>query len=56
MLEKFADKDRAYIKTKVETGFYTSEIELVLDAVRRMREREEQQKSDTLRALVVVTY
>ena len=33
--------DENYIKGKVESGFYTSENEVVRDAVRRMREEEE---------------
>jgi antitoxin ParD1/3/4 len=33
--------DENYIKHKVESGFYTSENEVVRDAVRRMREEEE---------------
>ena len=38
---RFSDVDENYIKGKVERGFYTSENEVVRDAVRRMREEEE---------------
>jgi antitoxin ParD1/3/4 len=38
---RFPDADENYIKRKVESGFYTSENEVVRDAVRRMREEEE---------------
>ena len=38
---RFSDVDVHYIKGKVESGFYTSENEVVRDAVRRMREEEE---------------
>ena len=38
---RFSDVDEHYIKGKVESGFYTSENEVVRDAVRRMREEEE---------------
>jgi len=38
---RFPDVDENYIKGKVQSGFYTSEIEVVRDAVRRMREEEE---------------
>ena len=38
---RFPDVDERYIKSKVESGFYTSENEVVRDAVRRMREEEE---------------
>jgi len=39
---KFATVDEKYIKEKVNAGFYSSETELVKDAVRRMREKEGQ--------------
>ena len=35
---RFAEVDENFIKTEVEHGFYTSETELVRDAVRRLRE------------------
>jgi len=55
MLERLAEVDRDFIKSKVQQGYYTSEIELVRDAVRKMREEDERQKRlDPLRALVMV--
>lgn len=41
---RFPDVDEHYIKTKVETGFYMNETELVRDAVRHMREEDERKK------------
>lgn len=41
MFERLAEADRNFIKTQVDKGFYTSEIEVVRDAVRRMREEKE---------------
>ena len=38
---RFSEVDEHYIKSKVESGFYTSENEVVRDAVRRMREEDE---------------
>lgn len=38
---RFSEVDEHYIKGKVASGFYTSENEVVRDAVRRMREEEE---------------
>ena len=38
---RFSDVDEHYIKGKVESGFYTSENEVVRDAVRHMREEDE---------------
>jgi putative addiction module CopG family antidote len=40
MFERLADADRTFIKTQVDAGFYTSEIEVVRDALRRMREEQ----------------
>jgi len=37
---RFSEVDEHYIKGKVESGFYTSENEVVRDAVRRMREED----------------
>ena len=37
---RLSEVDENYIKGKVESGFYTSENEVVRDAVRGMRERE----------------
>jgi antitoxin ParD1/3/4 len=41
MQVRFSEVDESYIKTKVKKGFYTTENEVVRDAVRRMREEEE---------------
>ena len=38
---RFPEVDENYIKGKVTSGFYTSENEVVRDAVRRMREEEQ---------------
>ena len=38
---RFADEDENFIKTEVQSGFYSDETELVRDAVRRMREEKE---------------
>jgi len=38
---RFSEADAHYIKGKVESGFYSSENEVVRDAVRRMRAEEE---------------
>ena len=35
---RFADIDEKFIKSHVQSGYYTNETELVRDAVRRMRE------------------
>jgi antitoxin ParD1/3/4 len=37
---RFADADANFMKAAVEKGFYTSETELVRDAVRRLREQQ----------------
>jgi len=41
----FPAVDETYIKQKVESGFYSNATELVLDAVRRMREADEQRQA-----------
>ena len=41
----FPQVDEQYIKTKVDAGFYSNATELVRDAVRRMREAEEQRQA-----------
>lgn len=41
MQVRFATVDESYIKTMVRNGYYTTENELVRDAVRRMREQDE---------------
>lgn len=38
----FPPVDDAYIKTKVESGYYSNATEMVRDAVRRMREQDDQ--------------
>ena len=38
---RFPDVDENFIKTEVQSGVYSNEIELVRDAVRRMREEKE---------------
>lgn len=43
---RFSEIDDAFIKEAVEKGFYLSETELVRDAVRRMREWMQNQKSN----------
>ena len=49
---RFPDVDEHYIKTKVESGFYMNETELVRDAVRHMRE-EDERKNHFLTAIKV---
>lgn len=53
MLERLTDKDRNFIKTQVSGGYYASEIEVVRDAVRRLRENEEEKKLYRLRAMAL---
>ena len=38
----FPPVDDGYIKAKVESGYYSNATEMVRDAVRRMRERDDQ--------------
>ena len=38
----FPPVDNGYIKTKVESGYYSNATEMVRDAVRRMREQDDQ--------------
>jgi antitoxin ParD1/3/4 len=38
----FSDVDENYIRQKVESGYYSNATELVRDAVRRLRENDEQ--------------
>jgi antitoxin ParD1/3/4 len=38
----FPPVDAGYIKTKVESGYYSNATEMVRDAVRRMREQDDQ--------------
>jgi putative addiction module CopG family antidote len=42
MFERLAEVDRTFIKSQVAEGFYTSEIEVVRDALRRMRQEQAQ--------------
>ena len=39
MLERLTQKDREFIKHQVASGYYASDIEVVRDAVRRLREK-----------------
>ena len=41
MFERLANADRDFIKSQVNDGFYASEIEVVRDALRKMREEKE---------------
>jgi len=49
---EFAPVDEKYLKDKVEDGYYTNLSEAVRDAVRRMRETEQDTRLQTLRALL----
>lgn len=54
MFERLAEIDREYIKAKVKEGYYTSEIELVRAAIRKMREEDERQAHvESLRQLIL---
>ncbi len=44
--------DEKYLKGKVESGYYSNASEAVRDAVRRMRENDEQRRLDTIRTLI----
>lgn len=55
MFERLADADREFIKSKVQAGYYTSEIEVVRDAIRKMREEDERlAQMNALRELIMV--
>ena len=41
---RFADIDEKFMKNQVHDGYYTNETELVIDAVRRMREENDKKK------------
>jgi len=43
-----------YIQQQVDSGLYGNATEVVRDALRRMKEHEEQKRLDTLRALLAV--
>ena len=47
----FPPVDERYIKSKVEDGFYSNITEVVRDAVRRMRERDESTHTRLMAAL-----
>ncbi len=51
MFERLTEKDREFIKNQVTMGYYASEIEVVRDAVRRLREKSQEEKLLELRAL-----
>jgi len=40
----FPSVDAGYIKTKVESGYYSNATEMVRDAVRRMREQDDEHR------------
>lgn len=50
----FPPVDDEYIRRKIEAGFYSNATELVRDAVRRLRETEEGERLEHLRAAVVL--
>ena len=47
----FPSVDEQYIKTKVQEGFYSNATELVRDAVRRLREKDDAAEHVLLNAL-----
>jgi antitoxin ParD1/3/4 len=47
----FPSVDEHYIKTKVQEGFYSNATELVRDAVRRLREKDDTAEHILLNAL-----
>lgn len=47
----FPSVDEGYIKSKVEGGYYSNATELVRDAVRRMREQDDNKRACLLAAL-----
>ena len=50
----FPSMDEEYLKQQVESGFYGNITEVVRDAVRRMREKEERKKLKELRLLLTI--
>ena len=54
MLERLTEKDREFIKNQVMAGYYVSEIEVVRDAIRRLREKVQDEKLYHLRAMALV--
>jgi len=53
VLERLTEKDREFIKGQVTSGYYASEIEVVRDAVRRLREKLQDERLIHLRALAL---
>lgn len=51
---KFPPIDEKYLKKKVKNGFYSNLTEAVRDAVRRMRERDEDKGLKEIRSLLEV--
>lgn len=51
MLARLTQKDREFIKNQVTAGHYASEIEVVRDAVSRLREKTQAEKLHHLRAM-----
>jgi antitoxin ParD1/3/4 len=49
----FPPVDESYIKAKIEDGFYSNATELVRDAVRRLREHDDQKYNHLMAALEV---
>ncbi len=48
MKVSFAEIDEAYIRSKVQAGYYSSVTEVIRDAVRRLRESEQHKLSTAL--------
>jgi putative addiction module CopG family antidote len=48
MKVSFAEIDEAYIRSKVQAGYYSSVTEVIRDAVRRLRENEQHRLSVAL--------
>ncbi|MGB0720098.1 MAG: ribbon-helix-helix domain-containing protein [Bdellovibrionales bacterium] len=53
MFERLPEKDREFIKSQVHEGYYASEIEVVRDAVRRLREKTREEAVSNLRQLIM---
>ena len=49
---RFAEIDEGFIKSQVESGFYTNETEVVRDAVRRLREEQQARHSRMYHAVL----
>lgn len=50
----FPPIDETYLKEKVDSGFYSNITEAVRDAVRRMRERDQQNQLEETRAFLAI--